>query len=332
MFKIYNRRYTGSKLKLADWIIGLIDEHCTGNSFFEIFAGTSVISSKIASKMSKVYLNDTLESNQVIYQAFYGKGKYQLSKLEKLIEEFNSISNSSNNYFSQNYGGKYFSDRDCQKIETIRCRIEQVRTDLTKKEYSTLLASLIYSMDRCANTVGHFDAYINSDCIKDKFKFNLIEPFTLEQTTFHIFHEDANKLAKHVTADIIYVDPPYNSRQYCQFYHIYETIVRWDNPELFGVALKPQGKHLSDYCRVNAPQVFTDLIANLNCKYIVVSYNNTYNSKSNSSRNKITLEQIESTLATRGNVKTFTKSHQFFNAGKTNFANHKEMLFIVEVE
>jgi len=140
MFKIYNRRYTGSKLKLADWIIGLIDEHCTGDSFFEIFAGTSVISSRIAPKMSKVYLNDTLESNQVIYQAFYGKGKYQLSKLKKLMEEFNSFSNNSeNNYFSQNYSGKYFSDRDCRKIETIRSRIEQLRTDLTKKEYSILL-------------------------------------------------------------------------------------------------------------------------------------------------------------------------------------------------
>jgi adenine-specific DNA-methyltransferase len=333
MFNIYNRRYTGSKLKLADWIIELIGEHCVGDSFFEIFAGTSIVSSRIAPNMKNVVLNDTLEANHIIYKAFYVKGKYSLNRLSKLKGEFNEVTtNDNNDFFTQNYGGKYFSVADCRKIESIRNIIEEKRSNLTEKEYAVLLASLIYSMDRCANTVGHFDAYITSDNVADKFVFDLIEPFDFPQTKFEIYREDSNNLAKRITADIVYVDPPYNSRQYCQFYHIYETIVRWDNPELFGKALKPQGRLLSDYCRVNAPQVFADLISKLKCRYIVVSYNNTYKSKSNSSRNKITLEQIESSLATRGEVKTFEKSHQFFNAGKTDFADHKEMLFIVEVK
>jgi len=316
MFNIYNRRYTGSKLKLADWIIELIGEHCAGDSFFEIFAGTSIVSSRIAPKMKHVTLNDTLEANQIIYKAFYVKGKYRLKHLTKLNDEFNKvITNCNNDFFSQNYGDKYFSIDDCRKIEIIRNAIESERSDLTEKEYAILLTSLIYSMDRCANTVGHYDAYINSDNVADRFAFDLIEPLDFPQTEFKIYREDANNLAKRVTADIVYIDPPYNSRQYCQFYHIYETIVRWDNPELFGKALKPQGRLLSDYCRVNAPQVFADLISKLKCRYIVVSYNNTYSSKSNSSRNKITLEQIESTLNSLGEVKTFSKSHQFFNAG-----------------
>jgi len=189
-------------------------------------------------------------------------------------------------------------------------------------------------MDRCANTVGHFDAYIHKTKTKRSFSFDLIEPVAIDGVIFEIFKEDANELASKVTADIAYIDPPYNSRQYCQFYHIYETLVRWDSPELFGTALKPKANLLSEYCRVAAPTVFADLLSKLHCKhckYVVVSYNNTYASKSGSSRNKITFEQILQTLATYGEVKTFSKGHKFFNAGKTAFADHKEFLFVVKV-
>jgi adenine-specific DNA-methyltransferase len=135
-----------------------------------------------------------------------------------------------------------------------------------------------------------------------------------------------------MNADIVYIDPPYNSRQYSRFYHVLETLTLWDKPKLSGVALKRPSENMSDYCRSNAPVVFADLIKNINAKYIVVSYNNTYNSKSNSSRNKIELEDIKSTLDSKGKTKIFKKDHQFFNAGKTNFNNHQEYLFITKVK
>ena len=88
---------------------------------------------------------------------------------------------------------------------------------------------------------------------------------------------------------------------------------------------------MSEYCRNSATKVFEDLILTLKCKYIVVSYNNTYNSKSSSSKNKITLEDIEKILNKKGSVMTFEKSHQFFNAGKTSLDDHKELIFISKV-
>ena len=88
---------------------------------------------------------------------------------------------------------------------------------------------------------------------------------------------------------------------------------------------------MSDYCRSSATEVFRDLIQSLNCKYIVVSYNNTYNSKSSSSKNKITLEDIKSILNQKGSVSVYEKSHQFFNAGKTSLDDHKELVFITKV-
>ena len=129
----------------------------------------------------------------------------------------------------------------------------------------------------------------------------------------------------------IYIDPPYNSRQYSRFYHLLENLVKWKKPKLEGIALKPPVENMSEYCRSNAPHVFADLIDNLQCKFIAVSYNNTYNSKSSSSKNKISLEQIEEILNKKGVTKRYERSYKYFNSGKTDFKDHKEILFITRV-
>jgi len=332
MLSIGNRRFVGSKQKLADWIIKAINTNCKGNSFFEVFAGTSIISFKLAVQMKYLIINDTLQSNKVIYEAFYGKGRKSQKILSYYKEQFNSISqrNILKGWFTKNYGGKYFGIKDCSVIETIRNLLENEKFQITKKEYRILLASLIYSMDKIANTVGHFDAYIQKTPVDNQFYFDLIQPLDLQDVKVDIYCCDANVLAKKIKTDIVYIDPPYNSRQYCQFYHIYETLVKWDNPEIFGTALKRKGEVLSDYCRTRAPMIFNDLIEKLDCNYLVISYNNNYNSKSKSSRNKIQLSEIKRILSKYGKVKTISKSHKAFNAGKTDLPNHKEFLFILK--
>ena len=86
-----------------------------------------------------------------------------------------------------------------------------------------------------------------------------------------------------------------------------------------------------DYCWNSAPSVFRDNLKNLNVKYIVVTYNNNYNSKSSSSKNKITLEEIEEILSTRGKTIRYEKPYRYFNTGKSNLDDHKEIVFITEV-
>ena len=137
-------------------------------------------------------------------------------------------------------------------------------------------------------------------------------------------------LSKKIKADIAYIDPPYNSRQYSRFYHIYETLIKWDKPKLFGVALKPDLENMSKYCTVKAKDSFKELVNNLDVKYLAVSYNNTYKSKSKSSENKIKLEEITEILNEVGKTKIFEHSHKFFNTGKTDFSNHKEFLFLIK--
>ena len=160
--------------------------------------------------------------------------------------------------------------------------------------------------------------------------FKLIEPIK-HTSKIQIFRKDANELVKKLKFDICYIDPPYNSRQYSRFYHVLENLVQWKKPKLFGEALKPEPENMSEYCKTKAPKIFQELITNINSNYIVVSYNNTYKSKSSSSKNKITLEQILSTMKKKGKTKILKKNHNYFNAGKTNFDNHYEYLFITKI-
>ncbi len=331
-YQIWNRRYTGSKYKLSDWIADLITENCKGGSFCDIFAGTAIMSLQMIPHADEIFINDFLFSNEVIYKAFFEQTAYDLNKLERIKEDLFHLNpaNLPENYASENYGGKFFSKNDALKIGFIREYIAEEQ-NLNSKEKNILLASLLYSADKAANTVGHYDAYIKGIDIPDSFSFDLISPYKCADKKIHILRKDANQLAKEIQCDTVYIDPPYNSRQYSRFYHVLENITTWKKPKLFGVARKPEAENMSEYCRNSATKTFDDLITSLNCRYVVVSYNNTYNSKSSSSKNKISLEDIHTILEKKGAVSMYEKTHQYFNAGKTSLKDHKEFIFIARV-
>ena len=328
-----SRRYIGNKNKLSSWIFDIIlkeTENC--KTFFDVFAGTGTIAKQAFQYYENVIINDILFSNEVIYKAFFEKSEWNKTKIENLINSYNLLNSNEleENYFSLNFGNKFFDSENAKIIGFIREDIEAQKSNLTEKEYCILLAILIYNIDKIANTVGHFDAYIKKPIRSQKLYLRLIETIDFQGVT--IFRENANQLVRTIKTDIAYIDPPYNSRQYSRFYHIYENLVKWEKPELFGVALKPATENMSAYCTVQAKNAFADLVQNIDAKYLIVSYNNTYQSKSNSSENKIKLAEIEYILNQKGETKVFESSHKFFNAGKTDFNNHKEMLFVTKVE
>ncbi|MCQ2233550.1 MAG: DNA adenine methylase [Paludibacteraceae bacterium] len=333
-FNLESRRYIGCKAKLIDWIFGLIQQEThDANSFCDIFAGTGSVSNRAICLFDHVTINDFLYSNHVLYHAFFGVGEWNEEKILQMLNEFNAIDATQipDNYFSINYGDKYFDYLSARKIGYVRDLIEERKTILSEKEYCVLIASLIYSIDRIANTLGHFEAYRKVKIVPQNLLIKLVD--VRQCVNVDIFQKDANKLAREIHTDIVYMDPPYNSRQYSRFYHVYEVLVKWDKPTLYSDAAKPKfTENNSDYCRTAALEAFTDLIAHIDTKFIVVSYNNTYKSKSSSSENKIKLEQIEEVLNNCGTTKVFTHKHQAFNAGKTDFDDHKEYLFITEVD
>tara|TARA_Y100000389_G_scaffold125222_1_gene122587 strand:+ start:2526 stop:3518 length:993 start_codon:yes stop_codon:yes gene_type:complete len=329
MFDIQNRRYIGSKATLSDWIFENIPDKYKAGTFVDIFAGTGVIAKNAMSEFNKVIINDFLYSNFVIYTAFFGKGSFSKNKLENFFKLMNDSRNIESNYVSKNYGDKYFSKNTAKKIGFIREEIENKKYGLNKREKSIALASLLYSADKIALTVGHYEVFHRQQKETQPFIYSMIQPY--KNTNVEIYREDSNKLVKKIKGDIFYVDPPYNSRQYSRFYHVLETITKWDKPKLEGVAMKPPTENASEYSKTKAPVVFKDLINNIDAKLIVVSYNNTYKSKSSSSKNKIELEEIEELMKNKGKTEIISRDHKFFTSGKTSFNDHKEFLFITKV-
>jgi adenine-specific DNA-methyltransferase len=319
------------------WIKELIIENCEGNRFFDVFAGTGVVTECLINEFDEYVINDFLYSNEVIYKGFLLQEEYSIEKIDKIVINYNKVNKNGlkENYFSKNFGNKYFNNEDAKLIGYIRENIEilKINNKINKKEYYILLASLLFSLDRISNTCGHYDAYIKGKNIRSSFQYELILPIQLKEgQKIDIYRCDSNKLAKNIKADIAFIDPPYNSRQYSRFYHVLENITKWEKPDLYGTALKPKEENMSEYCKTTAPKIFEDLIRNLDVRYIVVTYNNTYNSKSSSSKNKITLEEIEEILQKKGETKSFSRPYRFFNAGKTNLKDHKEYVFITKVK
>lgn len=334
--KINNRRYIGCKTKLLDFIYETVDEYGFSNGavLADIFGGTGVVANKFANAGYKTIVNDTLYSNVLSYEAFLGSGELRYDALREYIEKYNLLEPSKieDNYFSKVYGGKYFSNNDAKLIGCIRDDIEKNKKNLNSREYAYLITTLIYSCDKIANTVGHFESFLKKEPIDKGVMLSELE-INENIHAADIYNEDANLLAKKIVSDITYIDPPYNARQYVNFYHVLENLARWNKPmEFEGNSMKFKRKELkSDYCRNKAPDLFKDLIESLQTKLIVVSYNNTYKAGSISSINTITQDQIIETLSQKGNVKIKEVEYKAFNSGKTELSGHKEYLYICEV-
>ena len=333
-YSLESRRYIGCKTKLIDWIFDLIDKQTHDvHSFCDIFAGTGVVAQRALQKYDRVVVNDFLHSNNIMYRAFFAPTEWSVERVQSIMKEFNAVSPQKvrENYFSRNFGGKYFDIDTAKMVGYIRDQLQKMKCDLTDKEFAVLLASLIYSIDRRANTLGHFEAYIKKKInTQASFELRMIDAKSFQSVEIH--QEDANRLARSVNVDLTYLDPPYNSRQYSRCYHVYENLVQWKKPQLFGAALKPKEENMSDYCRNAAFSAFTDLVSHIKSRYLVVSYNNTYHSKSTSSANKIKLEQLEEVLSKCGRTQVFNHEFKAFNSGKTEFEDHREYLFITEVD
>lgn len=327
--KINNRRYLGNKYRLLPFITDVISKEC-GNfeSFADIFAGTGAVSSAYTDK--KLYTNDILYSNYLCHLTWFSNNKFDPKKIEEYIEFFNSDLTYEENYMTENFSNTYFSDRVCSKIGYIREFIETEYNNekINTKERAMLITSLLYGLDKIANTCGHYDAYRRNVVLTDTLELAVPEPNkSLKQN--ECFNCDTNELVRNISSDVVYIDPPYNSRQYCDAYHLIENIARWEKPEVFGVAKKMDRTALkSKYCTRSAPAAFNDLICNLNAKYIVVSYNNMAEKGNDRSNARISDTELLETLKKKGEVKVYSEQFKAFTTGKSDRSDNEERLFV----
>jgi len=337
--KIQNRRYLGNKYKLLDFIEDTINKHCPNtHSLMDVFAGTGVVAYHFMDKM-QVVTNDTLYSNYLAHIAFMSADNYDTQKIRIMIDSYNDISINAikDNYMSDTFGDTFFCKDDCKRIGYIREDIQKkyISKKINQREMAILITSLLYSMDKVANTCGHYDAYRKG--VEYDRRFELL-PLDLSKKSLGkniFFNADSNVLAiegKLPYVDCVYCDPPYNSRNYCDLYHVLENVAQWKKPDVKGEARKMDRAGLkSRYCSKSAAIAFEELVKVLNCKYIVLSYNNTGDKANDRSNARMNDADIMRILSEKGQVKVYSQKYKAFTTGKSDNYTNEERLFVCEV-
>jgi len=337
--------YIGSKLSLIKFIdesiTKVIDDKC--NIFCDLFAGTGIVGSYFKKKGYKIIANDIQYYSYVLNRHYIGNHKeLNFFKLIKEIPELEYIKLKDRKLFICNYlsdirgkkgfiyknycvgqtkniskARQYFSDDNGMRCDAIRQRIEKWKNEnlISNDEYYFLITSLIESIDKYANTASVYGAYLKQ--LKKSAQNKLIlKPAELivNDQNHEVFNEDINAVAEKIRGDILYLDPPYNERQYATNYHLLETIAKYDKPKIYGkTGLREYKNQKSLYCsKVQVKKAFKDLILKAKVRYIFLSYNN---------EGLMTLDDIKEIMSLRGKYGNFTKEYNRFKADKSESRN-----------
>ncbi len=214
---------------------------------------------------------------------------------------------------------QYFSDENGKRCDAIRTKIEKWKKEklITVNEYYFLLATLIETIDKRANTASVYGAFLKQLKKTAQTSF-VLKPAELiiNDQVHQVFNEDINELAGKIEGDILYLDPPYNHRQYATNYHLLETVAKYDNPKIHGkTGLREYENQKSLYCsRTKVKKAFKELILNVKTKYIFLSYNN---------EGLMKLSDIKEIMSLRGKYGYFTKEYNRFKADRNENRDFK---------
>jgi adenine-specific DNA-methyltransferase len=218
-------------------------------------------------------------------------------------------------------GRMYFTDENAMRIDAIRRRLHEWRAEglVGDDAFYILLAALLEAADRVANTAGVYAAYIKSWQPNAKRALDL-EPRRpirgARGSTAH--HGDAQKAATQIgPIELLYIDPPYNSRQYAGYYHIPEVIARgWFNDVPVvrgktGLIRDPGGTTRSAWCSSKgAERALRDLLAATGARHVLVSYN------SEGVLNEDVLQRVLSDAAVGGQSRRFVREYRRYRADR----------------
>ncbi len=330
--------YIGSKYKLSSWlkeeITAVVGNDLGDKVFCDIFAGIGIVGRTFKKDVKKIIAND-LEHYSYVLNKNYIENHKEIKDKEKYIEKLNNLSLIDDGFIYQNYcmgsgsGRQYFSDENGKKIDTIRTKIKEwyENKEINDDLYYFLLASLIESADKVANTASVYGAFLKH--IKKSAQKELVlegAKFIENDNSHQVFNEDSNTLIKKIDGDILYLDPPYNQRQYSANYHLLNTIAKYEPFIPEGKTGLPQYNR-SSYCKKNeVVKSFEELIKEANFKYIFLSYNN---------EGLMSKEEVQNIMRRYGKYNLATQEYQRFKADKTEARNHKanktfEYLHILE--
>jgi adenine-specific DNA-methyltransferase len=278
--------YIGSKKTLCPIILDIITREIGDTlhtkSFIDMFAGTGSIGFRFQDIVNGCISNDLEYYSFVINNALL-KCNYSL-KLKQVIDDC-QILEGVEGLIYQNYSTNaecermFFSNENARKCDSIRQHIEQLKIDniLTVEEYYFVLASLLVAVDKVANTSCVYGAYLKqfkASALKQLILVPIHSRTDLNTEKNSVYNVRAEDLC--MSADIAYIDPPYNQRQYSANYCPLNYIAKYDaSINLTGKTGLIENYNKSDFCsKVRVKGAFKHLLDNMTSRYIFISYNN----------------------------------------------------------
>jgi len=353
-------RYYGCKTKLLEFISEAVSKTGVnhGSVFCDLFSGTTVVAKHFKKAGFTVYANDFLGFSYSLARAYIQSNSYpRFRGLKKTVQGLNDSEENitkviaflnnlklKKSFVYKNYcpGGTsnldsprmYFTDLNGMKIDAIRTKIQHWKDNqlINEDQFHILLAALIEAVPYVANISGNYAAYLKHWDPRTNKTLTLQVPRILKSDKHNkAFKQDANKLIRRIHSDILYLDPPYNTRQYAGNYFLLELIAEgWFNgtrPNIYGkTGMRPYENQKSKYCKKNNVfNVFADLIENADAKFILLSYND---------EGLLTEKEISTVLKNRGKVSIFRKTHRRYksiNQKESDRTCVNEKLYFVEV-
>lgn len=340
-------RYLGNKTKLISTLLPFIEQYTQeGDTVVDLMSGTASVS-----EMLRVQGYKVISSDLMTYAAYHAKvrlltneepafrgieiGTYQdvLNYLENLepiegmfYKEYSSGGLPSNGERAR----LYFTSENAKTIDAINSKINYWKKKhlISELEEAFLRHDLVLATNRIANIAGTYGHY------RSKWNKSSLLPLKLRKAKFEkgyrtdhiVMQGSAENLAKNITADLCYIDPPYMKRQYAANYHILETLARGDEPEAIGVSgLRPWRDQYSNFCsKRNIKDSFSQILSDMNCQQFLISY---------SEDGLLSKEDLLDFFSSFGNVDFHEIDYQRFRSNNSKLSkNMKEYLFYIKLK
>ena len=328
-------KYIGSKRVLVPAIMAAIGR-LPVRTVCDLFAGTTRVGRELRRAGLRVHSNDLATYSEALGQAYIAADEtVDRARLQELLAHLSRLPGV-RGYFTETFceRARYLQPANGMRVDAIRDEIERLM--LTPVERGLLLTSLLEAADRVDSTCGLQMAYVKRWAPRSFNALELREPEPVAGPAGTVSRLDAGELAALLRGiDCAYLDPPYNQHSYFSNYHVWETLVRWDAPEHYGVACKRVDCRTtkSPYnSRSAAGAALRSLIERLPTPWIVASFNDEgFHDRA----------EIEALLSEKGYVRTAAVDHKryvgaqigIFNpdgvrVGEVSHLSNRELLFV----
>jgi adenine-specific DNA-methyltransferase len=270
-------KYIGSKRTLVPHIVGIARALPDVRTVADLFTGTTRVAQALKGAGLHVHANDLASYSEVLATTYVAADANTVDgeRLRAMLAHLAALPGKPG-YFTETFceRSRYFQPKNGARIDAIREEIDVVTDDPVER--AILLTALMQGADRVDSTTGLQMAYLKTWAPRSFNDLELRMPALLPGagTASRL---DATEAARQTgEVDLAYIDPPYNQHSYFSNYHIWETLVRNDRPEVYGTACKRVDCRTtkSDYnSRRRAWDALRELLGTVRARYVLVSFN-----------------------------------------------------------